>query len=227
MENDTKIVVLIDAENIGAKYAEQIIQKAASYGAPVVRRAYGNGATFRTQWKKDVLFKFAIEPVLRPSHTVGKNVADIALVIDAMDLMHKGQYHGFCIASSDSDFAGLAMRLREEGITVYGFGGSTAIGSFVSACDEFVILDTLPTSKSRKNITQVDLLLRDAYQALPNDGESLLLSAVGSWLKRVYPSFSPLTYGYAKLADLVEESDLFDCKWDEDGTTARMHPKSS
>ena len=230
MDTSKKIVVLIDAENIGAKYAEQIIKKVAFYGTPVVRRAYGNGNTFSTDWKKEILFKFAIEPIFHPQHTAGKNVSDIALVIDAMDLLHRGQEHydAFCIASNDSDFAGLAMRLRESSMTVYGLGNDKAIESFVAACDEFVRLEPLPdTAKNQPKILsqgkgtaveqRLNKLLLEAVDAHADDDGWALLSTVGAWLKRIDPGFSPSLYGSKGLKDLVKQSGLFDYREQEGG----------
>ena len=155
MDTNEKIVVLIDADNIHAGYADKIIKKVASYGTPVVRRAYGRPLTFKN-WRREILLKYAIEPVLRHSYAArSKNVADITLVIDAMDLMHRGKeyYDAFCIVSDDSDFAGLAMRLREEGMTVYGLGTDNAVESFVSACDVFFLMDLHPIRRNNKHWT--------------------------------------------------------------------------
>ncbi len=136
------LAVLIDAENISAVYIPMIMEKIAeSYGNATVRRAYGDWTTpLLTGWKK-VLEASALRPSQQFRHIKGKNTSDAALIMNAMELLHAREVNGFCIVSSDSDFTGLAGRIREKGLSVYGFGMRQTMRAFVAACDEFVYLD--------------------------------------------------------------------------------------
>lgn len=230
MNEDKKIVLLIDAENVSAHHANQIIKNAASHGDLVVRRAYGNGDTFTNNWQNDVLFKFSIRPVLCPAQTSGKNSTDTALIIEAMDLMYRGKeyYDGFCIVSNDSDFVGLAVRLRQDGLKVYGMGSARAATSFVAACDEFMRLDARQEETPQEKIVQQDSepisqedlpsdaelndLLREAVETVSGDDGWAFLAQVGVWLRRVNPGFSPVLYGHPRLLPLVEATDMFEFK---------------
>lgn len=134
-----RVALLIDADNVGDSHAGFMFEHAAAYGNVIVRKAYGvMGEAFR--WKKDSLFKYAIEPVARHVYVSGKNVTDIVLVIDAMDLAHRKIADVICIASNDSDFSPLAMKLRESGVQVIGFGSDGASKAFINSCDSFIYL---------------------------------------------------------------------------------------
>ena len=136
-----RLAVLIDAENTRAAYASSIMETIAAWGHATVRRAYGDWTTPQlTPWKKH-LAEFAIRPVQQFKHAGGKNSSDCALIIDAMELLHARSVGGFCIVSSDCDFTGLAVRVREAGLRVYGLGLETTNRALVTACDEFAFLD--------------------------------------------------------------------------------------
>ncbi len=136
------LAVLIDAENISASHIPTIMAKIAeNYGNATVRRVYGDWTTPQlTPWKK-ALEAQALRPSQQFRHIKGKNSSDGALIMDAMELLHAREVAGFCIVSSDSDFTGLATRIREKGLRVYGFGMQQTMRAFVAACDEFVYLD--------------------------------------------------------------------------------------
>ncbi len=138
----SNLAVLIDAENISAAHIPAIIAKIAEdYGNATVRRVYGDWTTPQlTPWKK-ALESQALRPSQQFRHIKGKNSSDGALIMDAMELLHAREVDGFCIVSSDSDFTGLATRIREKGLRVYGFGMKQTMRAFVAACDEFVFLD--------------------------------------------------------------------------------------
>ncbi len=142
------LAVLIDAENISAAHIPLIMEKVtSSYGNASVRRAYGDWTTAQlTPWKK-TLEAFAIRPSQQFRHIKGKNSSDAALIMDAMELLHNREVDGFCIVSSDSDFTGLAGRIREKRLRVYGFGMQFTMRAFVAACDEFVFLDAEPACR--------------------------------------------------------------------------------
>jgi uncharacterized LabA/DUF88 family protein len=143
-----RLALLIDAENARAAQLPQVLAYIAGYGKPTVRRAYGNWMTPQlTPWKK-VMQSLGIRPCQQFQHTKGKNASDIALVMDAMDLLHQRNVDGFCIVSSDSDYTGLATRIQEAGLPVHGFGQRGTSPTFVAACETFVFLDGLPVSAS-------------------------------------------------------------------------------
>lgn len=134
--------MLIDAENAHAAQAASLMKRITEqHGKPTVRRAYGDWTTTQlAPWKK-VLHTLAIRPCQQFRYSKGKNAADCALIMDAMDLLHARSVDGFCIVSSDSDFTGLAGRIQEAGQVVYGFGQRETVPAFVAACDAFVFLD--------------------------------------------------------------------------------------
>src|SRR5436190_22507032 len=117
-----RLAVLIDADNTSARIASGLFSEIAKIGEASVRRIYGDFSGTRLKGWADVLSAHAIMAHQNFANTTGKNASDIALVIDAMDLLHSGLFDGFCLVSSDSDFTRLAARIREQGLDVYGFG---------------------------------------------------------------------------------------------------------
>jgi uncharacterized LabA/DUF88 family protein len=147
-----RLAVLIDAENMSPKVIERLLTEVAKYGNANVKRAYGDWTTDNLGGWKEKLNRFAIQPMQQFRYTRGKNSSDSALIIDAMDLLYSGVFDGFCLVSSDSDFTRLACRIRESGLTVYGFGDRQTAEPFVKACDRFVFVENLdglaPPSKA-------------------------------------------------------------------------------
>ena len=142
-DSQRRLAVLIDADNAPASMIEGLLSEVAKYGVASVKRIYGDfTSTRQTQWKA-ALLKHSISPVQQFAYTSGKNATDSSLIIDAMDLMYTGRFDGMCLVSSDSDFTRLAQRLREEGLTVYGFGERKTPDAFVQACDKFVYTEVL------------------------------------------------------------------------------------
>ena len=228
-----RIAVLIDAENMFPLYARAIFSKASSYGDVIVRRAYGYERSF-LQWKQKV-FEHAIEFKLCPHQVSGKGVTDMAMAIDAMDLMNRKIVDEICLASSDSDFSMLAMRLRERGMKVYGIGKSSVVDSFVQACDEFHKLDTKSDSsvqtcddfhKSGKE-EAISKMFELACENLQGDGEGWInLANVGAYLRRINPEFKPPQ----KLFNLVQLVDFLDSKKEKNnagGPVAFIRKKES
>ena len=127
--DEPRLAVLIDADNTALKWAEAIFEEIATLGEASVHRIYGDfpGPHLRG-WEKK-LAGLAVIPHQPFAYTKGKNSSEIALVIDAMDLMHTGRFDGFVLVSSDSDFARLASRLREQGLQVFGIGNRAAMGA--------------------------------------------------------------------------------------------------
>ncbi len=135
-----RLAVLIDAENASPRHARVVFEAAAKLGETTVRRIYGDFSNGHlASWNASIR-EFAIVPCHQASAARGKNAADIALVIDAMDLMYRERLDGFALMSSDSDFTRLAQRLREGGFAVWGFGESKTPQPFRSACQRFAVL---------------------------------------------------------------------------------------
>jgi uncharacterized LabA/DUF88 family protein len=138
-----RFAVLIDADNTSPQIASGLFEEVAKFGEASVRRIYGDFSGTKLKSWSDILQKHAIDPYQQFSYTRGKNASDIALVIDAMDLLHSGRFDGFCLVSSDSDFTRLASRLREQGADVYGFGKQKTPESFRQACRRFIYTENL------------------------------------------------------------------------------------
>src|SRR6478736_7081327 len=138
-----RFAVLIDADNTSPQIAEGLFEEVAKFGEASVRRIYGDFSNQQLRSWSEILQKHAIDPYQQFAYTKGKNAADIALVIDAMDLLHSGRFDGFCLVSSDSDFTRLASRLREQGADVYGFGTRKTPESFRQACRRFIYTENL------------------------------------------------------------------------------------
>lgn len=147
MPTDTKpplLAVLIDADNISAKYAEAMFEEITTLGEASIRRIYGDFSGGGPQgWSKDKLANLAIVPFQQFANTTGKNASDISLVIDAMDILHSGRFDGFVLISSDSDFTRLASRIREQGLDVFGMGMRKTPAAFVKACKRFIYVENL------------------------------------------------------------------------------------
>ena len=142
-DEQRRLAVLIDADNAPPTAIEGLLAEVAKYGVASVKRIYGDFTSTRmTQWKQ-ALLKHSISPVQQFAYTSGKNATDSSLIIDAMDLLYTNRFDGFCLVSSDSDFTKLAQRLREEGLTVYGFGERKTPDAFVQACDKFIYTEVL------------------------------------------------------------------------------------
>lgn len=142
-DGQNRLAVLIDADNAQASVIEGLLAEVAKYGLASVKRIYGDfTAQNSNSWKK-VLLKHSINPIQQFAYTTGKNATDSSLIIDAMDLMYTGRFDGMCLVSSDSDFTRLAQRMREEGLTVYGFGEQKTPDAFVQACDKFIYTEVL------------------------------------------------------------------------------------
>jgi hypothetical protein len=142
-DEQRRLAVLIDADNAQPSVIEGLLAEVAKFGVASVKRIYGDFTSAQqTQWKK-ALLKHSISPVQQFAYTSGKNATDSSLIIDAMDLMYTRRFDGFCLVSSDSDFTRLAQRLREEGLTVYGFGERKTPDAFVQACDKFIYTEVL------------------------------------------------------------------------------------
>jgi uncharacterized LabA/DUF88 family protein len=224
MADDKRIAVLIDADNAPASKIDVILGEVARFGVANVRRAYGNWKSQALKPWEDNLHAHAIQPVQQFAYSKGKNASDIAMVIDALDLLHSGVMDGCAIVSSDADFTPLVMRLRASGISVHGFGERKTPEPFVNACSTFTYVDALVAAdggagQTTKRATSAELradarlvqLLRSAVAAATDDDGWAHLSEVRNQIGN-QASFDPRNYGYAKFSDLVEATGLFETK---------------
>lgn len=233
-----RLAVLIDADNTSPRIAPGLFEEIAKIGEASVRRIYGDFSGTRLRAWADILATYAIMPHQNFAYTSGKNASDIALVIDAMDLLHSSRFDGFCLVSSDSDFTRLAARIREQGIDAYGFGEQKTPESFRRACRRFVYTENLlPEAPRPEQAGQLQAggaeaakpsraleppsaatpLLRKAVSQLDDDDGWVALGLVGRRLANLASDFDPRTYGHAKLGDLVERSGAFEVRRTEGG----------
>ena len=216
--------VLIDADNIPAKYAGAILKEITSFGEPALRRVYGDWGSARLNtWAKAVR-DLGLVAHQETANTVGKNASDIGLVIDAMDILHSGRFDGFVLVSSDSDFTALANRVREQGMDVIGIGEAKAPESLRNVCNRFILLENLieepastdrsqptPSSGKQDPINATPLILK-AMDKINADDEWYALGQLGQYIVRDNPDFDPRTYGRKKLSDLVQGLKRFETK---------------
>ena len=236
--SNKKLAVLIDADNAPADIIDEMLEEIAKYGVASVKRIYGDWSHGLSKWKATLL-PHAIIPVQQFAYTKGKNATDMALVIDAMDLLYSGNFDGFCIVSSDSDFTRLASRLRESGLTVYGFGEKKTPESFRRACDKFVYVEifrpekNLPkqknapnqNNKSNNNQELINLIKR-AVKETADDLGWANLAPIGSYINKVNPDFDSRLYGFSKLSDLIKSLDLFEHRTDNNQLQVRRLNKN-
>lgn len=224
MENLQRIVMLIDADNTQIGKLEDVIGEISTHGRIVVKRAYGN-------WRKDILKnwekelkRLAIKAEQQFDYVNGKNATDMALVIDTMNLLHKGIYDCFVIVASDSDYTPLAINLHESGVYVIGVGEKKTPEAFRNSCDEFIFLENLGRANELKpaiskenddedeeyehdenyDIEKIHNLLKIASDKYQDDEGFVNVSSAGQFIKRVRPDFDVRTFGYLKLPKLIE-----------------------
>ncbi len=221
-ESTRKLAVLIDADNAQPSVIENLLAEIAKYGVANVKRIYGDWTSPQLKGWKEVLLNFSIQPIQQFGYTKGKNATDSALIIDAMDLLYSEEFDGFCLISSDSDFTKLAARIRESGLSVYGFGEKKTPDPFVAACDKFIYTEVLrddeEETESSKKMTTLELkqdtklvsLVRNAIKASSDDSGWAHLAPVGSHIAKQSPEFDPRNYGYSKLGELIKAMKLFE-----------------
>ncbi len=224
-KSESKIALLIDADNAPASKIDAILSEIAKYGVANIRKAYGNWKSPSLKAWEDNLHEFAIRPVQQFDYTKGKNATDAALIIDAMDLLYTQHLDAFAIVSSDCDFTPLVMRILTSGLKVYGFGEKKSPLPFVYACSTFLYLENLgqdvdseisrevgsvkKTTKELKQDAKLVNLLRLAIASTQEDDGWSNLGVIGAHIAN-QASFDPRNYGYSKLSTLFEAVDLFD-----------------
>jgi hypothetical protein len=224
-----RLAVLIDADNASPRIADGLFEEVAKLGEASVRRIYGDFSGPRLKAWADILSKHAIIPYQQFAYTTGKNASDIALVIDAMDLLHSGRFDGFCLVSSDSDFTRLASRIREQGVDVFGFGEQKTPESFRQACRRFIYTENLlpgvaapgqdpsPVVSPLEPSSAAIPVLEKVMAQMEGDDGWLNLGAVGQRLSNLVPDFDSRTYGFGKLSDLVRKTGAFEVDRPEGG----------
>jgi uncharacterized LabA/DUF88 family protein len=226
MANDVtdKLAVLIDADNARPAIVDGLLAEVAKYGTAHVKRIYGDWTSPNLNGWKSALLDHSIQPIQQFAYTSGKNATDSSMIIDAMDLLYSNRFDGFCIVSSDSDFTRLASRIREAGLSVYGFGEQKTPKPFVSACDKFIYTEVLvgtvesepsepPVQRSAHELrgdTKLLNMLRNAIDAASDENGWASLGAIGSIINKRSPDFDSRNYGYSKLSGLINGIGLFD-----------------
>lgn len=217
-ENKQKIALFIDADNAPAGKFEDVLNEVANYGVVTIRKAYGNWKSPTLKAWEDLLHEYAIQPIQQYDLTKGKNASDIALVIDAMDVIYTKQIDVMCFVSSDSDFTPMVTRALAEGKVVLGFGERKTPSPFVNVCSKFLFLDrekeeAKSTSKPKniKSDTKLINLLRQAIEATEDDDGWAALGPVGANISNK-TSFDSRNYGFKNLSSLLKAIDLFELK---------------
>jgi uncharacterized protein (TIGR00288 family) len=228
--SEARIALLIDADNSPASKIELILTELSTFGVTNVRRAYGNWKKAELKGWEEQLHEHAIRPMQQFDYSKGKNASDMAMVIDALELLYTDRPDAFGIVSSDADFTPLVMHLRAKGAAVYGFGAQKTPEPFVNACSRFLFLDKIgdddtaaaplrvPTAQLKQD-TKLTSLLRHAVAAAAQDDGWARVGAVGQQISN-QASFDPRNYGYATLSKLLAATQLFD--FQNEGTSQVM-----
>ncbi|NKE66272.1 NYN domain-containing protein [Ramlibacter sp. RBP-2] len=244
-EKPPRVALLIDADNSPASKIDLILNELSTFGETSIRRAYGNWKKAELKGWEEVLHEHAIRPMQQFDYSKGKNASDIAMVIDALDLLYTDSPDAFGIVSSDADFTPLVMHLRAKGAAVYGFGARKTPEPFVNACSRFLFLDKLrppvaeqeaeveadaapqaplrATTAQLKQDAKLVMLLRNAVEAAADDDGWARVGVVGNQIAN-QASFDPRNYGYATLTKLLAATQLFDLA-DEGRSTVMVRDK--
>ena len=216
------IAVLIDGDNAQPRLLKSILEEVSKYGKATIRRIYGDWTTQQMNGWKEIINQYSINPVQKFSYTTGKNSTDSSLIIEAMDILHGKNIDGFCIVSSDSDYTGLAKRIREEGLFVMGIGEKKTPSAFVQSCEIFTFceniiseIENIIDDVKQKNITQIKnnpakvntaylKIIDKAFDISTNEEEQTFISTRGLNLRKIDPSFDPRTYGFKNLTSLFK-----------------------
>ena len=216
--------VLIDADNIPAKFAEPILDEITRVGEPALRRVYGDWSSGRLKLWSDTVRALGLVAHQESAHTTGKNASDIGLVIDAMDILHTGRFDGFVLVSSDSDFTALANRIRENGLDVIGIGESKTPQALQTVCNRFILIENIvgetdaaakgkaAPPRKRPSVEKATPLIIAAMDKIEQDDEWYSLGRLGQQIQADNPAFDSRTYGKKKLSDLVKELKRFETR---------------
>ena len=218
IDEEKRIVVLIDADNAQQSKLELILAELSTHGHIIVKRASGDWSSgYLKNWKES-LNDLAVQPIQQFAYTTGKNSTDASMIIDAMDLLYTQKFDAFALVSSDSDFTKLASRLKESEIYVFGFGEHKTPISFRNACDDFIFTENLsvntetlegtPEQKPSKvsnddALKELAKILHVGWEKTQDDEGWASVSAAGAYIKRQSPDFDPRTYGSSKITSLL------------------------
>lgn len=233
MLKEGPIAFLVDGENISPKLISEMLVETAKYGTVSIRRIYADWTSSEMRQWKSAAQEHAFVLVQQFSNVPRKNAADSAMIIDAMEILHREVVKGFCLVSSDSDYTRLAIHLRESGMFVMGIGEAKTAPAYRQAFDVFVTTENLErhfeekaekpregtrkTSKSSVPKEAVELLLK-AFDMVVREDDSALLSAMGVALRRLDSAFDSRTYGFGKLLPMIEAlPDAFAMEFEKEG----------
>jgi len=238
MEQEKKLAVLIDGENIAPKYVETILKEANAIGNVIYKRVYGNWTSNDLKSWKNIILDNALQPIQQFNNVSGKGASDSALIIDAMDLLYKQHLNGFCIVSSDSDFTRLATRLKESEMYIVGMGEQKTPTSFVSACNVFKYLDILfaaedkpaevknaskenKESKTGEAKTALDLeAIKKVLKQLASENSDedgwVFAAKLSALLIKQFPDFDARNFGSPKFTPFIDSLALFEKKRGEE-----------
>lgn len=236
---EARVAVLVDCDNTTPEILEHALRVVAQFGRLVLRRGYGNHSTLTNKWQ-ETLVRLAFTPCLQYQYAAGKNTADIALALDAIEAMFDARADTFCLVTSDSDFAYLCRKLRERGATVHIVGEEKTPDALRNASDQFfewVPPETNPepadagrskpaTPKPPAKRRPKALINAVALLAADTPDGRVSLGALGQYLKRADPAFSPKTFGHPALSDMVRTyPDLVLTQEDGTGYWVNLKPK--
>lgn len=236
MESKLNIAVLIDGDNAQPRLMKEIIEEVSKYGKATIRRIYGDWTSQQMNGWKAIINQHSISPIQKFSYTTGKNSTDGSLIIDAMDILHGKHTEGFCIVSSDSDYTGLAKRIREEGLFVMGIGEKKTPEAFVKSCEIFTFTENLTpeeaapktnktrtTKKAVKTTTETKQVqpktklskqdlqtIEKAFDISTDEEDKAHISQLGLNIRKIDPSFDPRSYGFRNLTKLFGDLDKFE-----------------
>ncbi len=247
---DKNIAMLIDADNVSHDSLKGIMEGTYKYGRISIRRIYGDWTSQKMKGWSKKLAEYSFLPMQKFADAKGKNSTDIALVIDAMDILYSKNVDCFCLVSSDSDFTGLARRIRENGLLVIGIGGEKANNSLINACDKFMTIDKFmaienlddklkkPNSKAKSNskieakskskIKEAKEIIDRAYKVLEEDDEYVSLNQLLNHIQKIDSSFSAKNYGfknYIKIFDKLKNDYEYRRKDEENKASAVLIKK--
>lgn len=225
MQKNFNIAVLIDGDNAQPKLLKEILEEVAKYGKATIRRIYGDWTSTQMKGWKDIINLHSFSPIQKFSYTKGKNSTDSSLIIDAMDILHEKKIDGFCIVSSDSDYTGLAKRIREHGVFVMGIGRKTTPMAFIQSCEIFTFCENISSepdkdepvranrSSKRKskpeekapepqksNLKNLDR----AFELSIGEEEQISVAQIGITLRKIDPSFDSRDFGCRNLTQLFK-----------------------
>ena len=246
IENELRLAVLIDADNVPYNNVKGMMEEITKYGSPTIKRIYGDWTKPTVSGWKNVLLENAITPIQQYSYTQGKNATDSAMIIDAMDILYTDKVGGFVIVSSDSDFTRLATRLREAGKKVYGIGEQKTPEPFRVACDKFIYIEIIEPTGNRKVDHYAEMhkeseAAKEVKPGIVKIGKELInlisgtitdvgdengwafLADVGNLISRKQPDFDPRNFGFQKLTPLMKTLKEFEIDERESGNSKIKH----